>query len=208
MDKFLNTYKEIQVASRSKSIKVLSMTLIVIALIISFSVASLKMFVLAQENTQILDSDGRVRSHTYINPDSASVIRCKAFVDEFSFYYFDFFPNSKEINEKLTFALELGDNSLKRGYEWFLSKNWYSDLIASNIRQSFKLKKLEVIPKENSFKVNAEGVITLTEVGSSTGNVLYYSLKFTLDAVPHKQSYPQFKQGLFIQNFRFNLKEL
>ncbi|NLT49446.1 MAG: hypothetical protein GXX85_00840 [Ignavibacteria bacterium] len=207
MDKFLKTYKEIQVASRSKSIKVFSMTIIVVTLIVSFSIASVRMFSLAQKNTQILEHDGRVRAHSYINPDSANIIKCQAFMEEFSEHFFEFSPEAKDIEKKLTYALELGDNTLKTAYQWFLSKNWYSDIIGNNLKQTIKITKNHPVLQDNYFKVYFEGIVTLRELGGS-GEMIHYNLKVTCFAVPHKPSYPQFKQGLFIENFRFDIKEM
>lgn len=207
MDKILKAYKEIQIGTREKSIKIMGMAIVVVVLLISFSVVTLRMFTMAQLNTQILDYDGHVRNAKFIEPDSANVIKCQAFMEDFCDHFFAFTPIPEYLEENLRYALELGDNSVKNAYAAFKNNNWYNDIIQNNLLQTIKIEENNALVVENTYKVFLKGTLTLREFGDAS-QMIKYRVIVTCDAVPIKPDYPNFKQGLFITNFNYDLKEI
>lgn len=204
MDKILKTYKDIVVGTRVKSIKILSLSIIVVVLIISFSFITIKMFNRALLNTVILDYDGYVRNPNYIHPDSANIIKCQAFIDDFCNHFFAFTPTNLQHN--LEYSLELGDNSVKNAYKSFMSRNWYNDIVQYNLEQRVFISTINVKIANDVYKIYTEAYITLMDI-SDAGQQIRYKLKFSCLAKPIKPSYPKFKQGLFITKFNYDLKE-
>jgi len=205
MDKILETYKGIIVGVRKNAIKTYSMAIIVIILIISFSFVTLKLFEMSQANTQILEWDGYVRSTTAINPDTAVVIRCKAFTDDFSSHFFAF--NSLNFKKNLEYSLELGDNSIKNTYLAFRSKNWYNDIIQNNLDQGIRISSIDIQNKGRDFMVYCRAVLTIQDI-SGTGNKIEYALLYSFVAKQIRPEYPRFKQGFFIEGFTYDIKQL
>jgi hypothetical protein len=205
MDKILETYKGIIVGVRKNAIKTYSMTLIVITLIVCFSFVTIKLFEKSRTNTQILEYDGYVRSAVAINPDSAVVIRCKAFTDDFSSHFFAF--NSLNFKKNLEYSLELGDNSIKNTYLAFRSKNWYNDVIQNNLDQSIRITSLDIQRKGPDFLVDCKAILTIQDI-NGTGNAIGYVLFYSFLAKQVRPEYPRFKQGFFIEGFTYDIKQL
>lgn len=205
MDKILETYKGIIVGVRKNAIKTYSMTIIVVTLIICFSFGVIKLFQMSQQNTQILEYDGHVRSATAVNPDSAVVIRCKAFVDDFSSHFFAF--NSLNFKKNLEYSLELGDNSIKNTYLAFRNKNWYNDIIQNNLDQSITITSIKTERGKNGIMIYCKAVITIQDI-SGNGNRIDYDLVYSFLAKRIRPEYPRFKQGFFIEGFNYDIKQL
>jgi hypothetical protein len=205
MDKILDTYKEIIVASRKNTVKTFSMAIILIVFIIAGAFTTIKLFSVSQSNILILDYDGHVRNPKLISPDQASIIKAQAFIDDFCNHFFAFTPYN--IQENLEYAVNLGDDSVKDAYLAFMSKNWYNDVVQNNLIQTVSfLEDPAIQPFESYFSIDGNIILTLQELSQSSQNVKYI-LSFSCTAEPIQASYPKFKQGLFITNFSYNITE-
>jgi hypothetical protein len=205
MDKILDTYRGIIVGVRKNAIKTYSMTIVLIVVIIAFAFVTLKLYELSKANTMILEYDGYVRSATSINSDTALTIRCKTFVDDFSSHFFSF--NSLNLQQNLEYALELGDNSVKNAYMAFRNKNWYNDVITNNLDQSITLTRIVTEQSAEGFSVYCESIVTIQDI-SGKGDKINYGLTFSFLAKQIRPEYPRFKQGFFIENFNYDIKQL
>lgn len=207
MDKILETYKEIQIGTRTKSIKLLSLTIVVCVMAISFTVGSVKLFKLSQSNTQLLEYDGYVRSSHSIHPDSANFIKCQAFMDDFCNNFFAFTPNPTLLKQKLEYALQLGDNSVKNAYLVFRNNNWYNDILQNNFEQTISIERNTPNMVDGNFHVYLEAIITIADY-SGRGQTIYYKLKYSCIVIPIKPVYPDLKFGMFITKFNYDIKEI
>lgn len=205
MDKILETYKDIIVNSRKNTTKTFCMAIIFIIIIITGALMTIKLFSLAQSNTIILDYDGHVRQAKHISPDEASIIKVQAFIDDFANNFFAFTPYN--VTENLEYALNLGDNSLQDAYLAFMSKNWYNDIIQNNLIQTIQfIDNPSIKANQNIYSIVVNARITIQEYSGASQRI-EYDLSFSCIATSIKPSYPKFKQGLFISNFKYNITD-
>jgi hypothetical protein len=205
MDKILETYKDIVVSTRKLKIRNYSITVIAIAILLisAFTIYSIHMSSL--NNMVILDYDGHVRNPKVVSPEEGKIIKAQAFIEDWLDHMFTYDPTN--IHERLEYAVELGDNSVKDLYKNFKARNWYNDIVANNLRQDYYFVTEPVVEESGGFyTVYCECKLTLQDMAGQS-EVLEYGFDFTCYLVPIAQSFPKFKQGLFINNLEFNLTE-
>jgi hypothetical protein len=206
MDKILDTYKSIVVGTRKLKFANFTLLIITIAVLIISAITVYLFHLESIQNREILEYDGHVRSFTSISPQEADIIKGLAFVEDFCDHFLAFDPSNVQGN--LEYAIELGDNSIKECYKAFMSKNWYNDVIANNLRQKYHFTETpKVVASGGFYTVQVNAILTLQDMAGSS-EILEYSFYFTCYLVPVKAEFPKFKQGLFINDFDYILNPL
>lgn len=135
--------KNIDTAFRQMRLVALATVVASLLLCCFISYTSLGVVRSAQGKVYVLANKMALEAYASDRKDNL-LVEAKSHIATFHRYFFTLSPDDRQINETISRALYLADNSAKRQYDNLRERNYYVGVVSGNINQSIHVDSISV----------------------------------------------------------------